>query len=75
MTIDVPSGRVVARVRYRAGGAVEGVAFRNVPSYVVARGACRRARGVDVAYGGRDLRVRAGRARSGCGWCPTDLPA
>ena len=37
VTIDVPSGRVVARVRCRAG-AVESVAFRNVPSYVVARG-------------------------------------
>ena len=37
VTIDVPSGRVVARVRCRAG-AVESVAFRNVPSFVVARG-------------------------------------
>jgi proline racemase len=37
VTIDVPSGRVVARVRCRAG-AVESVAFRNVPAYVVARG-------------------------------------
>src|SRR5262249_34957991 len=32
VTIDVPSGRVVARVTCR-GGAVERVAFRNVPSY------------------------------------------
>ena len=53
--IDVPSGRVVARVRC-AGGAVQDVTFRNVPSYVLARdvpvatpfGALR----VDVAYGG-----------------------
>src|SRR5215216_1590935 len=37
VTIDVPSGRVVARVR-RAGGAVEAVAFRNVPAFVIARG-------------------------------------
>ncbi len=36
IAIDVPSGRVVAAVRMR-GGAVEAVAFRNVPSYVVAR--------------------------------------
>jgi proline racemase len=36
VTIDVPSGRVVARVRCRAG-AVESVAFRNVPSFVAAR--------------------------------------
>jgi proline racemase/trans-L-3-hydroxyproline dehydratase len=53
--IDVPSGRVVARVRC-AGGAVEDVTFRNVPSYVLARGVevdVRRGRlQVDVAYGG-----------------------
>src|SRR5512132_1870429 len=36
VTLDVPSGRVVARVRTRRG-AVESVAFRNVPSYVIAR--------------------------------------
>jgi len=53
--IDVPSGRVVARVRC-AGGAVEDVTFRNVPSYVLARDVgVETARGrlaVDVAYGG-----------------------
>ncbi|MFG1817392.1 proline racemase family protein [Kribbella sp. NPDC049174] len=37
VVIDVPSGRVVARVTC-AGGAVSGVAFRNVPSYVSGRG-------------------------------------
>ena len=42
VTIDVPSGRVVARVRMR-GGAVERVAFRNVP--VVRRRARRAGRG------------------------------
>ena len=51
VTIDVPSGRVVARVTRRAG-VVESVAFRNVPSYGIARdvdaGGCL----VDVAYGG-----------------------
>jgi proline racemase len=55
VTIDVPSGRVVARVERRAG-VVEDVTFRNVPSYVLARGvAVETARGrlaVDVAYGG-----------------------
>jgi proline racemase len=49
--IDVPSGRVVARVWCRDGVA-ERVAFRNVPAYVIARGvACGELR-VDVAYGG-----------------------
>jgi proline racemase len=51
VTIDVPSGRVVARVRCR-GGAVESVAFRNVPAYVVARGVDAAGVEVDVAYGG-----------------------
>src|SRR5918992_919531 len=37
VVLDVPSGRVTARVRCR-DGAVESVAFRNVPSYVIARG-------------------------------------
>jgi proline racemase len=55
VTIDVPSGRVVARVERRAG-AVEAVTFRNVPSYVLAREVeVETERGrlvVDVAYGG-----------------------
>ena len=34
VTIDVPSGRVVAAVRCR-DGVVESVAFRNVPAYVI----------------------------------------
>ena len=51
VTIDVPSGRVVARVRCREG-AVESVAFRNVPAYVVARGVSAGDAVVDVAYGG-----------------------
>jgi proline racemase len=49
--IDVPSGRVVARVACRAG-AVEMVAFRNVPSYVIARGVAAGDVRADVAYGG-----------------------
>jgi proline racemase len=51
VTIDVPSGRVVARVRRRAG-AVEAVTFRNVPSYVVERDAEAAGTRVDLAYGG-----------------------
>jgi proline racemase len=51
VTIDVPSGRVVARVTTR-GGAVECVAFRNVPSFVIARDVAVGDLRVDVAYGG-----------------------
>jgi proline racemase len=51
VTLDVPSGRVVARVRCRAGAA-EAVAFRNVPSFVVARGVRVAGTEVDIAYGG-----------------------
>ncbi len=55
LAIDVPSGRVGARVRME-GGAVAAVTFRNVPAYVLARGVpVDTARGrleVDVAYGG-----------------------
>ena len=53
--IDVPSGRVIARVRC-TGGRVSAVTFRNVPSWVVARSVpVPTSRGhvtVDVAYGG-----------------------
>jgi len=51
VTIDVPSGRVVARVRC-AGGAVEAVTFRNVPAYVIARGVEAAGVRADVSYGG-----------------------
>jgi proline racemase len=55
IAIDVPSGRVLARVRC-SGGAVEAVTFRNVPAYAIARGVeVETARGrlaVDVSYGG-----------------------
>ena len=55
VVIDVPSGRVVARVT-REGGRTTGVTFRNVPSYVVARGiplqTTRGAAVVDLAWGG-----------------------
>ena len=55
VVIDVPSGRVVARVACRAG-VPERITFRNVPAYVLARGiAIPTSRGelrVDVSYGG-----------------------
>jgi proline racemase len=51
VTIDVPSGRVVARVRCVAG-VVEAVTFRNVPAYVIARGVEAAGVTVDISYGG-----------------------
>jgi len=55
VTIDVPSGRVGAKVR-RRGGRIVDVTFRNVDSYVIARGiVIETSRGtveVDVSYGG-----------------------
>jgi proline racemase len=52
VTIDVPSGRVVARVAMRCG-AVDSVTFVNVPSYVVERGVdVGGGVTVDLAYGG-----------------------
>jgi len=55
VVIDVPSGRVTARVNRRAGR-VERVTFRNVPSYIVARDVpVPTSRGpvlADVSYGG-----------------------
>jgi proline racemase len=51
VTIDVPSGRVVARVE-RRDGMVQRVAFRNVPSYVIAREVPAAGVRVDIAYGG-----------------------
>lgn len=55
VVLDVPSGRVVARVRRSAGRTVD-VTFRSVPSWVVARGLpVATSRGdvlVDVAWGG-----------------------
>jgi proline racemase len=55
LVIDVPSGRVTARVR-TVGGAVESVAFRNVASFVLGRAVPLELAGgrveVDVSYGG-----------------------
>jgi proline racemase len=67
VTIDVPSGRVVARVRMR-GGTVESVVFVNVPSYVVSRGE------IELAYGGA-LYASVPAERFGLRVVPEDLPA
>ncbi len=67
--VDVPSGRVVARVAMRAGS-VASVTFRNVPSYVLARD-------VEAAGGCASTSPTAARstppfrrARSGSRRCP-----
>ncbi len=72
VTIDVPSGRVVARVRTHAGE-VESVAFQNVPSRVVARGVVADGVEVDVAYGGAIYAFAPAR-RWGLRVVPEDLP-
>ena len=51
VTIDVPSGRVAARVRLE-GGTVQTVSFRNVPAFVLARGIEAAGVRADVSYGG-----------------------
>jgi proline racemase len=72
VVIDVPSGRVTARVRCR-DGMVEGVAFRNVPSYVMARGVAAAGVEVDVAYGGAAYAFVPAE-RFGLRVAPPDLP-
>jgi proline racemase len=73
VTVDVPSGRVVARVAL-AAGRIESVAFRNVPSYVVARDVEAAGVRVDVAYGGATYAAVAAE-RFGLRVVPEDLPA
>ncbi|KAB8195092.1 proline racemase [Nonomuraea phyllanthi] len=51
VVVDVPSGRVTARVRC-SGGRVRGVTFVSVPSYVMARGVAAGGMKVDISYGG-----------------------
>jgi proline racemase/trans-L-3-hydroxyproline dehydratase len=51
VVVDVPSGRVTARVR-REAGRITAVTFVNVPSYVIARDVPAAGVTVDVAYGG-----------------------
>jgi proline racemase len=72
VTIDVPSGRVVARARL-AAGRIESVAFRNVPSFVVARDVEAAGARVDVAYGGA-IYASAPAERFGLSVVPDDLP-
>ncbi len=72
VTIDVPSGRVAARVR-REAGAVVSVAFVNVPSFVIARDVAAGGVAVDVAYGGA-IYASVPAARFGLRVVPEDLP-
>jgi proline racemase len=51
IVVDVPSGRLDTLARVE-GGRVRSVRFRNVPSFVWARGLTAAGRQVDVAYGG-----------------------
>ncbi len=73
VTIDVPSGRVVARVRVD-DGIVEKVAFRNVPSFVVGRDVPAAGVTVDVSYGGA-IYASVPASRFGLRVVPDDLPA
>jgi len=73
VTIDVPSGRVVARVRVR-DGVVEAVAFRNVPAFVIARDVPAAGAVVDVSYGGA-IYASVPASRFGLRVAPGDLPA
>jgi proline racemase len=77
VVLDVPSGRVVARVR-REDGRVVAVDFVNVPSWVVARGVpVPTSRGeavVDVAYGGA-IYATLPAAQLGLEVTPADLDA
>jgi proline racemase len=73
VTIDVPSGRVVAVVTCR-GGQVEHVRFRNVPAFVIARGVAAADVEVDVAYGGA-IYAFAAAERFGLRVLPEHLPA
>jgi proline racemase len=68
VTIDVPSGRVTARVTEDA------VAFRNVPATVIARDVPAGDVQADVAYGGA-IYAFVPAARFGLSVTPTDLPA
>ena len=72
VTIDVPSGRVVARVR-RRGGAVDAVAFCNVPAFVLARDVPAAGVSVDVSYGGA-IYASVPAERFGLRVVPDDLP-
>ncbi len=72
VTIDVPSGRVVALVK-TTRGEVQSVAFRNVPAFVIARGVTASGAVADVAYGGAIYAFVAA-ASWGLSVVPEDLP-
>ena len=72
VTVDVPSGRVVARVRVREA-AVESVTFVNVPSFVIARSVTAVDVEVGVAYGGA-IYASVAAERFGLRVVPEDLP-
>src|SRR6185437_3785458 len=72
VVVDVPSGRVIARVRMD-GGAVRSVAFRNVPAFVIARDVEVAGVRVDVAYGGA-IYASAPAERFGLHVTPRHLP-
>jgi proline racemase len=71
VTLDVPSGRVHAAVKTQHG-AVRSVAFRNVPSFLIARRVEAGEVTVDVAYGGA-IYAFAPAARFGLRVGPEDL--
>jgi len=73
VVVDVPSGRVSARVRC-ATGAVEEVAFVNVPASVTARGVDAGEVAADVAWGGA-FYAFVPAAAFGLRVTPEDLPA
>jgi proline racemase len=70
--VDVPSGRVVSRVRCR-DGRIEAVTFRNVPAFVITRGVPAAGADVDVAYGGA-IYASVPAASFGLRVDPADLP-
>jgi proline racemase len=72
LVIDAPSGSLPVTVSVRDGG-VQGVRFRNVPSFVWGRGLSAAGLDVDVSYGGAFYAsVRA--ADAGLEVDPRDLP-
>jgi proline racemase len=73
VVVDVPSGRVTARVRC-VGGAVQEVAFVNVPASVTVRGVAAGDVEADVAWGGA-FYAFVPAAAFGLRVTPGDLPA
>ncbi|MFI6485389.1 proline racemase family protein [Nonomuraea sp. NPDC050663] len=72
VVVDVPSGRVTARVRC-SGGRVESVTFRSVPSFVLARSVKAAGAEVDLSYGGA-IYASLPASSAGLSVTPSDLP-